>query len=865
MSNLVRQRPRHHWIFGLFLLITGCGGAGSSDSQPGNHTISGAITIPEFTLIDSDVNDPNAPYISNDYKPLAQVLPNPVTVGGYVNIAGEGLPGRSMAQGDVDDYYFTRLLAGQVVRLTTGNPGDVSNGINDLDVALIDDQGQRYQSQQSGNIKIITASNSGDYYIHVSALSGASDYLLEVSLDAFQPTQSTQHPIDFSQIQDLNINSDFVPGEVIVKFKTNAVIRPQISSANGNTLQKKAGAIDRAILYQLSDQANYPIISPQHLSTNTTDEVRSLKRKTLETIKELRSRPDVESARPNYIRRPMAVPNDQYYQYQWNLPLINLPQAWDISTGSGEDGNDVIVAVIDTGILPDHPDLQGQLVAGYDFIRDANNAADGNGIDDNPFDEGDGVTGPSSFHGTHVSGIIAATTDNKIGVAGIAWKAKIMPLRVLGKMGGTDYDIEQAIRYAAGLNNDSGTKPTQRADVINLSLGGLTNSTTAPDAYTLARQAGVIIVAAAGNNSTNQLSYPASLDGVVSVSSISFNKILAPYSNYGSTVDVTAPGGNTMVDLTRDGYADGVLSTLAEENSQSLNYLYAFYQGTSMAAPHVAGVAALMKAIYRPMSPDQFDQWLSSGVLTNDLGAAGRDDYYGNGLIDANKAVNVASNAAGNTLPQSDPIITSNRSVFNFSTNLEEISFTVSNAGSGSLEINSIVEDSGGWLTVIPQSVDSTGLGAYILSLDRSVLSTSFTATSANISITSSAGNLVLPVLVLNANQSYPSNAGIHYIQLRDVNDGHIVKQTSALATNGQYSYSLDDIPLGSYMLIAGSNPDNNNSICEATEACGQYYKVGIGEEVIVNETTPQNLNLNFETGFQFVPIMETQPSIVLK
>ena len=249
MSNLVRQRPRHHWIFGLFLLITGCGGAGSSDSQPGNHTISGAITIPEFTLIDSDVNDPNAPYISNDYKPLAQVLPNPVTVGGYVNIAGEGLPGRSMAQGDVDDYYLTRLLAGQVVRLTIGNPGDVSNGINDLDVALIDDQGQRYQSQQSGNIKIITTSNSGDYYIHVSALSGASDYLLEVSLDAFQPTQSTQHPIDISQNQDLNINSDFVPGEVIVKFKTNAVIRPQISSANGNTLQKKAGAIDRAILY----------------------------------------------------------------------------------------------------------------------------------------------------------------------------------------------------------------------------------------------------------------------------------------------------------------------------------------------------------------------------------------------------------------------------------------------------------------------------------------------------------------------------------------------------------------------------------------------------------------------------------------
>ena len=550
-----------YWIIWIVLILPGCGESTSSESQIKNRSISGRISLPTFVLVDTDVNDFNAAYAANDSETTAQVIPNPAIIGGYVNIAGAGPAGRSKVLGDIDDYYFTTLLVGQTVRLTIGDPG----GANDIDLNLINTQGQVFTSQRSGNIRSLTVNASGDYHIRIIALSGASDYLLNVSLDAFSAPKSKQQEFNALSYPGVDINSDFVPGEIIVKFKKSLTVNAQVTNLKGDVLRKKAGASGRTLLYELDGDPNATIISSTHTIDKTAIDSRNLKQKTLELIKELQQRPDVESARPNYIRQKLLVPNDQYYQYQWNLPLLNLPQAWDVTTGSGSDGDNVIVAVIDTGILPDHPDLQGQVLNGFDFIRDAGNAADGDGIDNNPFDEGDGINNPSSFHGTHVAGIIAAATNNNVGVAGIAWTAKIMPLRVLGKNGGTDYDIEQAVRYAAGLENDSGTVPVPHADVINLSLGGLTNSTIPPEAYLLARKAGVIIVAAAGNDSTNQLSYPAALDGVVSVSSVGVNKILAPYSNYGSTVDIAAPGGNTSVDLNRDGYTDGVLSTLALE------------------------------------------------------------------------------------------------------------------------------------------------------------------------------------------------------------------------------------------------------------------------------------------------------------
>ena len=193
--------------------------------------------------------------------------------------------------------------------------------------------------------------------------------------------------------------------------------------------------------------------------------------------------------------------------------------------------------MIDTDILSNHPDFAGQFVDGVDMIGDSENAGDGDGVDSNPEDEGDGDLGDgsSSFHGTHVAGTVAATTNNSVGVAGVAWDSRIMPVRALGRSGGTSFDIIHSIRYAAGLSNASGVLPTHPADVINLSLGGAGSSQSEADAVTAARDAGVIVIAAACNSGTQDLEYPASCEGMVSVSATNQTNVLTGYSNFGPT------------------------------------------------------------------------------------------------------------------------------------------------------------------------------------------------------------------------------------------------------------------------------------------------------------------------------------------
>jgi serine protease len=238
------------------------------------------------------------------------------------------------------------------------------------------------------------------------------------------------------------------------------------------------------------------------------------KMETLWMIRALQRQPDIQYAEPNFIRKALIVePNDRYYPYQWHYPRIRLPEAWEITTGS----DDVVVAVMDTGALLLHPDLNGQFIDGYDFISDPDISLDGDGVDANPEDPGDGNIGGSSFRGTHVAGTTAALSNNNIGVAGVAWHARIMPLRVLGYGGtGTSSDILEAVKYAAGLEIDAGVQLDRPVDIINLSLGGSGYSHIEEAIYEEVRDQGVIIIAAAGNDGNNNPMYPAGYDSVVS-------------------------------------------------------------------------------------------------------------------------------------------------------------------------------------------------------------------------------------------------------------------------------------------------------------------------------------------------------------
>ncbi|MFH0907028.1 MAG: S8 family serine peptidase [bacterium] len=344
-----------------------------------------------------------------------------------------------------------------------------------------------------------------------------------------------------------------------------------------------------------------------------------------EAEEEFEMRGDVEYVEPNYIAHAFAVPNDPYYAYQWHLdnPIyggIQTEQAWDVSSGSG-----VTVAVVDTGIAYESyqqsrreryyqaPDLNKTcFVNGYDFVNN----------DTHPNDD--------NSHGTHVAGTIAQSTNNNKGTAGVAFSACLMPVKVLDKYGsGTYADVANGIIWAV----DNGAK------VINLSLGGSASSLTLENAVAYAYNKGVTIVAAAGNDGTNVISYPAAYDSyVMAVGAVRYDETLAYYSNYGPGLDLVAPGGDLTVDQNNDGYADGVLQNTFNPNTKrTSDFGYWFFQGTSMAAPHVAGTAALVLANGNATTPDQVRVALET--TAEDLGIPGFDDTYGYGLVDAYAAL----------------------------------------------------------------------------------------------------------------------------------------------------------------------------------------------------------------------------------
>jgi serine protease len=493
-----------------------------------------------------------------------------------------------------------------------------------------------------------------------------------------------------------------------------------------------------------------------------------------------------------------------------------------------------------------HPDLQGQLVTGYDFISSQANALDGDGIDPDPNDVGDrsNPNGSSSFHGTHVSGTVAAATHNETGGGGVAFGARIMPLRTVGRFGGSLYDIEQAVRYAAGLPNDSGTVPPRRADVINLSLGSTASSSADRAVYAQARAAGVAIVAAAGNSASNTPLYPASYPGVISVSAVTINKTLAPYSSFGPNIDVAAPGGSTATDVNGDGKPDGVLSTAANDVNETLVYNYPIWQGTSMATPHAAGVIALMKALAPNLTPDDIDNLLASGALTDDLGAAGRDNQFGYGLLNANKAAIAAANSSGQPVDPV-PVLAVNPTALNFGIAVDQQSLTVFNAGLGDLTVNAPTEDSGGWLTVTPEQVNENGLGSYRVAVNREGLDDG--VYSATLTFRSNVNTAEIKAIMQVANNLSAGAIGQQYVVLVNVRTQQSVSTTARRQPDGSYIYTLRGIPAGIYQIFAGSDANNDFYICDAGESCGAYLTL---DDPITIRVRRNRRNLNFVSGY---------------
>jgi serine protease len=450
--------------------------------------------------------------------------------------------------------------------------------------------------------------------------------------------------------QAQNEQTDVPTSQIIIKYKSTSSAFKNPTRAGQMARASAAAGISLEYLREMSGDADV-LSLPEALPLAQVQAISI----------QLMNLPEVDYAEPDQRLLPLMTPNDTYYSNQWDLfepNGINAPSAWEITTGSSS----VVVADLDTGIT-NHADLIGRSVPGYDFITDVQFANDGDGREADPSDPGDWIAladlsksifagctvRNSSWHGTHTAGTIGASGNNGLGVAGINWNSKILPVRVLGKCGGYTSDIVDGLRWAAGLPVTGVPVNGNPAKVANLSLGGSGQcGTTWQNAINDSITAGMVVIVAAGNSSQDASNFqPASCNGVITVAATNRNGGRATYSNFGSNVEISAPGGAQT--STND--PNGILSTLNSGMTVPSTDTYVYYQGTSMATPHVTGVVSLMFSLNPFLTPIQVLQILQATARPFPTGSNCNASICGAGMLDAGAAVNAVTTKISRFFP----------------------------------------------------------------------------------------------------------------------------------------------------------------------------------------------------------------------
>jgi serine protease len=451
------------------------------------------------------------------------------------------------------------------------------------------------------------------------SLRGFRTHALAAATAAVLSASMFAAPAFAGQVNTGGLQSAASHDRFIVKYRDGSAQRADVAQARAE-LARMAASVNGGQLKHVHRLA---------LGADVVTSDRKLDRVDAESLmRRIAANPNVEYVEVDRLNKPLLTPNDTRFAEQFGFGTgaggTYATQAWDITTGVG-----AVVAVLDTGIT-NHSDLNANMLPGYDFIIDTAVAADGNGRDSDPTDPGDAYGGQnSSWHGTHVAGTVAAVTNNAKGVAGMAYGAKVVPVRVLGKGGGYDSDIADAIVWASGGTVSGVPANANPAEVINLSLGGSgACGSTTQSAINGAVSRGTTMVIAAGNDNVNvSNASPANCANVVAVGATTSTGARSSFSNYGAGIDIAAPGS-------------AILSTLNTGTAGPGTESYASYNGTSMATPHVAGIVALMQSVApTPLTPAAVEAMLKSTARAFPVS---QTQLNGAGIAQARSAVNAA-------------------------------------------------------------------------------------------------------------------------------------------------------------------------------------------------------------------------------
>ncbi len=850
-------------IIATIMGLSGCGGAGGDSSSgsppaagpgtpdtPVSYTISGKVTVADVAAIDADTNDPEATYFNNDDFDNAQAINNPTLVLGHLTLKDQGAKGPNSSFGDLSDVYKAKLVAGQIIELEfAAKPADI-----DIDL-LVFNASRKLVGQSSGEnrYECVKITTTGDYFISAQVYeptsAGDTTYQLRIS----PPGTTAQCP---NATADSGPN--VVPKSVItvaknstdshLALKSNAVPSGAITTINRAHLAAKSIQLKNIATPKPTAHNGYQIADSVAIDDESREVLRAIAH-----AKALRASGEyLAVSTDSYMARFQTSalvgpfpPNDPLYsRQQWHYDIISLPAAMaTLNAQVPRPTKRPIVAVLDDGIMINHPDLASNLISGYDFVSSptANAAGDGDGIDPNPDDPSPGTLPiPASFHGTHTAGTVGAVGFNGIAGTGVAPMALIMPIRVFGVNDGRLSDFMQGMLYAAGLPNASGTVPAQRADIISMSLGLKTPAACGASfsaeklIIDRVRGAGVAVVIAAGNESAEKLtdvSFPANCDGVIAVGAVNSKRERSYYSNVGPSLGIAAPGGDI-----RDGIEGGILSTSATWENGVRKPAMAFYQGTSMATPHVAGVLALMKWANPALTGAQLETLVRSGSISEDLGDPGKDNFFGVGLINAKKAVDAAiaaTAAPGNPAPPvSSGKIEVSPTAVPFGAVRTEYEITIKSIGVSNDKVTSVTSNNPA-VTVKPKTgqVDANGLGVYVATLNRTNLSLGPLAPT-QITVSTTKTTILVQVSAERRAGENSGSMGPMYVLIVDADsvEGTIIAEQAVKAVSGgAYNYAItlkgtsNSPPAKNIQVFAGTDLDNDGFICARGEGCGAY------------------------------------------